>query len=1033
MDVDTHELAHIVERRELPLASDTAGSALARELVKHLRGEVRFDDGYRALYATDASNYRQVPIGVVVPRDVNDVVAAVAICRAFGAPIVSRGGGTSLAGQACNAAVVLDFSKYVHGILEIDPEQRFAVVEPGVVLDELRARAEEFHLTFGPDPSTHSHCTLGGMIGNNSCGVHSMMAGSTSDNVEALEVLTYDGARLTVGKITEAELDALAHEGGRRGEIHRAVRDFLARYASAIRTGFPDIPRRVSGYNLPALLDEGGPHLARSLVGSEGTLVTILSAKVRLVHSPRARVLLVLGYPSIFEAADHIPEIRESRPIGLEGIDDVLVDDMKRKKLHPERVRLLPEGRGWLLVELGGDTREDAESQARALMSRLERSPLAPSMKLFDDPREAEIVWKVRESGLGATARVPGLPDTWEGWEDSAVAPEKLGSYLRRFRALLDRYGYRAALYGHFGQGCLHTRIPFDLKHREGIAKLRSFVEEAADLVVAHGGSLSGEHGDGQSRAELLPKMFGPELIRAFEEWKAIWDPSNKMNPGKIVRPHRLDQDLRLGPDYRPHTRPTHFRFPEDEGSFGYATERCVGVGECRRLEGGTMCPSYMVTREEMHSTRGRARLLFEMMRGDAIREGWRSEAVREALDLCLSCKGCKGDCPVNVDMATYKAEFLSHYYEGRLRPRSAYAFGLVYWWARLASLVPGLANFATRTPVLSPMLKRAAGIEPSRRLPPFAPVTFKAWWHRSARRREQARGARPVLLWVDTWSNHFEPQIALAAVDALEDAGFRIVVPRRSLCCGRPLYDYGMLRLAKRMLRQVLDTLRPMLRAKVPVVGLEPSCISVFRVELPNLFPDDADARRLRDQSFTLGELLFRHANGWEPPRLERRALVQGHCHHKSVLDLASDVALLRRMGLNAEVLDAGCCGMAGAFGYEREHHAVSVACAERHLAPAIRHAPDDALIVADGFSCRGQIAHQTGRRALHTAQLLQMARQQGPGGPRGPMPERGHVGVHLPGSGARKVRSAVLLVASAAAALAWIRSRRRRLRQNE
>lgn len=965
------------EHRILPLARGATPTELERALRRELRGEVRFDDGDRALYATDASNYRQVPIGVVVPRDEHDAIAAVAVCRRFGAPIVARGGGTSLAGQGCNVAVLIDCSKYLHHILELSTDPPFARVEPGVVLDELRARAEQHHLTFGPDPATHNHCTLGGMIGNDSCGVHSMMAGCTSDNVEELDIVTYDGARFTVGATSEAALDAAIREGGRRGEIFRAVRAFRDRHAAAIRRGFPNIPRRVSGYNLPSLIGADGPHLARALVGSEGTLVTILSAKVRLVPSPPVRALLALGYPSIFEAADHITEVRASGPIGLEGLDEVLVDDMKIKGLHPERLQLLPDGCGWLLAEFGGETRAEAEQHARALMSRLSRAPRPPSMKLFDDPAEEAIVWKVRESGLGATARVPGQADTWEGWEDAAVPPEQLGSYLRGFQKLLDRYEFRAALYGHFGQGCVHTRIPFDLKHAEGIARFHAFVEEAADLVVAHGGSLSGEHGDGQSRAELLPRMFEPELIRAFAEWKGIWDPDNKMNPGKIVRPYRLDENLRLGTDYHPAKVETHFQFRDDRGSFSDAAERCVGVGECRRLGGGTMCPSYMVTREEKHSTRGRARLLFEMLRGDALHDGWRSEPVRDALDLCLSCKGCKGDCPVNVDMATYKAEFLSHYYQHRLRPRSAYAFGLIYWWARAASWFPELANWFVRAPIISRISKWLAGIEPSRVVPPFAPQSFRQYWRRHRRAAPRTEGP-PVLLWVDTWNNHFQPAVALAAVDALEDAGFRVVVPERSLCCGRPLYDYGMLALAKRQLAQILDELRPALRAGLPIVGLEPSCISVFRDELPGLFPDDPDALRLRDQSSLLPELL-RRTPGWARPQLAGPAVVQGHCHHKSVLDFDAEPALLRELGLEPDVLDSGCCGMAGAFGYERAHHAVSIACAERVMAPAIRSAPDDALVVADGFSCRTQIEHQTGRRALHTAEVLQQARTPG------------------------------------------------------
>jgi Fe-S oxidoreductase len=539
----------------------------------------------------------------------------------------------------------------------------------------------------------------------------------------------------------------------------------------------------------------------------------------------------------------------------------------------------------------------------------------------------------------------------------------------------------------------VHTRIPFDLRTDRGIATFRSFVEEAADLVVSHGGSLSGEHGDGQSRAELLPRMFSPDLMRAFEELKAIWDPKNRMNPGKIVHPYRLDENLRLGAEYRRPQVETHFRFPEDRDSFAYATERCVGVGECRRLDGGTMCPSFMVTREEAHSTRGRAHLLFETMRG-GLREGWRSDAVREALDLCLSCKGCKSDCPVNVDVATYKAEFLSHYYRGRLRPRSAYVFGLLHWWVRIGSLAPWLANWLMRAPVLSRLLKLIAGVAPARELPPLAPVTFRAWWRSHSARNA---GGPKVLLWVDTFNDHWQPSVLVAAVDVLEAAGFHVVVTSRSICCGRPLYDYGMLPFAKRMLREILEELRPYIRAAIPVVGLEPSCIAVFRDELGNLFPNDPDARSLGRQSFMLDELLATNGDLWNAPRLERKALVQGHCHQKAIMQLEHHAEILNRVGVEAEILESGCCGMAGGFGYEHSHYSVSVACGERRLLPSVRNAPKDVIIIADGFSCREQIRQHTDRKALHLAQVLQMAKAQGPKGPDGPFPEAGYASAEL------------------------------------
>jgi Fe-S oxidoreductase len=596
-------------------------------------------------------------------------------------------------------------------------------------------------------------------------------------------------------------------------------------------------------------------------------------------------------------------------------------------------------------------------------------------MRLFDDREDERRVWKIRESGLGATARVPQKKDTWEGWEDSAVPPERMGTYLRDFRKLLDRYGYHGALYGHFGQGCLHTRIDFDLATAGGIDRYREFIHAAADLVVGYGGSFSGEHGDGQSRAELLPKMFGPELIQAFREFKAIWDPDGKMNPGKVVDPYRSDENLRLGKDFTLQPVETHFKYPGDAGSFGRATLRCVGVGECRRESGGVMCPSYRVTREEMHSTRGRAHLLYEMLRSGSALRGWRDKQVREALDLCLACKGCKSDCPVNVDMATYKAEFLSHYYKRRIRPRSAYALGLVFWWSRVASHLPGVANFFTQTPFLRGAAKAAAGISSHRRIPPFAKEPFTRWF----RSRERVpRTGRRVLLWPDTFTNYFEPEIARAAVRVLEEAGLSVDLPGATLCCGRPLYDYGMLDLAGHLLRKILRALARDIRDGTPVIGLEPSCLAVFRDELGELFPHDEDARRLRRQSFLLSEFLDRQVHAYRVPRLERTALVQTHCHHHAVMGFDAERRLLDGMGLDYRNPETGCCGMAGSFGFEATHEEISMKCGEELLLPEVRRADPDTLILADGFSCREQILQGTGRKAIHLAQALEMALQQ-------------------------------------------------------
>jgi FAD/FMN-containing dehydrogenase/Fe-S oxidoreductase len=1011
---------NFVERAQASRSSQVEAAGLAEALRGQIRGDVRFDSGSRALYATDGSNYRQVPIGVVLPRDVDDVLATVSLCCQFGAPLLCRGGGTSLAGQCCNVAVILDFSKYMARILEIDPVRRIARVQPGVVLDNLRNAAEKHHLTFGPDPATHDRCTLGGMIGNNSCGVHSVMAGKTDDNIEELEVLTYDGVRLKVGQnFIRDHVGTGGPESSGRGDSDRAtqVRESLKQiadqYGDLIRRKFPNIPRRVSGYNLNHLLPENGFNVARALVGSEGTCVTVLEATCRLVESPSERVLLVIAYPDIYQCADHVPDILAHDPIGLEGFDDIFVGYTRTKGINSEGLSLLPEGGGWLMVEFGASTAQEAEAQARALMENLSRSSNPPNLHLLTDKQQAKRIWEVRESALGVTSHVSGEPLNWEGWEDAAVAPEMLGGYLRDLRKLMAAFSYKGSLYGHFGHGCVHTRINFDLQSKDGIAKFRKFMEEAADLVVSYGGSLSGEHGDGQSRAELLPKMFGPELMQAFREFKSAWDPDWKMNPGKVIgllgkTPYKLDENLRLGAGYAPWEPETRFQFPADQGSLAGATLRCVGVGKCRRDEGGVMCPSYRVTREEEHSTRGRAHLLWEMTQGEVIRDGWRSEEVKQSLDLCLACKGCKSDCPVGVDVATYKAEFLSHYYEGRLRPFNAYAFGNIDLWARLASNAPGLANLATQLPIFRDLAKFVAGIPAPRSIPPFAPETFKSRFYRTRvsgakDSRKNVLGSRsafgwrsasssalghplsdgalapedapPVLLWPDTFNNYFLPGTAMAAADVLEAAGFRVIVPRANLCCGRPLYDHGMLDRAEALLLQILDELSPEIEAGIPVIGLEPSCVAVFRDELVNLFPHDQRAQALARQTYLLSEFLETHARHFQLPRLERTALLHGHCHHKSIQKMTAEESVLRRMGIDFRQPAPGCCGMAGSFGFERDKYDVSQAIGELELLPAVRSAPSDCLIIADGFSCREQIAQGTDRHALHLAEVLQMA----------------------------------------------------------
>jgi FAD/FMN-containing dehydrogenase/Fe-S oxidoreductase len=1026
-------------------------AALERELHNTIQGEVRFSDGDRALYSTDSSNYRQIPIGVVIPRDRSDVIAAVAACRKFSAPITCRGGGTSLAGQCCNVAVIIDFTKYMNRIIEINPEQKLARVEPGLILDELQKALKKDGLIFGPDPATHNHCAIGGMLGNNSCGVHSVMAefygggARCSDNVREMEVLLYDGTVMRVGKTHDADLAQIINEGGRRREIYKKLVGLRDKYGELVRQRFPKIPRRVSGYNLDDLLPENGFNVARALIGTEGTCVIILEATLELIVIPPVRSLVVLGYPDIYHAGDHIPEIRKYKPVGLEGIDDVLIDAMKLKHIHPRNLEILPEGKGWMLVEFGGKTREEADEPAKKLMVELKAQRNAPTMRLVDDPEPEAVVWEIRDAGLGASARVPNQPDTWEGWEDSTVLPNDIGNYLRDFRALLNKHNYLCTLYGHFGQGLVHTRIDFGLKTHEGIQTYLRFTDDAAELIKRYGGSLSGEHGDGQSRGELLPKMFGDELVQAFCEFKEIWDPDWKMNPGKIVKPYRRDENLRYGEHYDPPQWRTYFEYPADRGSFSYALERCVGVGKCRRHEHGTMCPSYMVTREEEHSTRGRARLLWEMLNGEVIgKNRWRDAKVKEALDLCLACKGCKADCPVNVDMATYKAEFLAHYYRHRLRPIHAYAFGLIHVWSRLAQISPGIVNFVNRAPITGDLVKALIGVAPRRQMPMFARESFKKWFARNrgnfigSTRAASGLGNsgdephagtatasdrgdnKRVILWPDTFNNFFHPETAIAAVTVLEDAGFRVVIPDVDLCCGRPLYDYGMLDTAKRWLRQILAALHHEIEAGTSVVGLEPSCTAVFRDELKELFPQDEDARRLSKQTFTLAEFLTEH--DYQPRKLTCKAIVHGHCHHKAIMKMDCDCELLKKIGLDLEVLDSGCCGMAGAFGFEKDHYDVSIACGERVLLPKVRASAKDTLILADGFSCREQIRQTTDRRALHLGQVLEMAIDEGPLGPAGNYPEHTYVRSEFARPSLRKVATVAALAAVAIGGLAKI-----------
>ncbi len=903
----------------------------------------------------------------------------------------------------------------------------------------LRDAAERHQLTYAPDPATHNRCTLGGMIGNNSCGVHGLLGGKVVDNVESLDILLYDGTRMTVGKTSSEELDGILRAGGRRGQIYAGLKGIRDKYADLVRKKFPRIPRRVSGYNLDELLPESSFHVARALVGTEGTCVNVLSATLNLTESPQHRVLTVLGFPDDFSAADAVPLALQHKPIGLEGFNHLLVEFMRRKGLAVTELNALPRGIGFLLVELGADTPEDALAQAQALARDAQSWPVPPVAHVCT-PEEARSVWHVRESALGAVVFVPGEPDRWEGWEDAAVPPELLGKYLRAITKLMDEYGYSSPFYGHYGQGCVHNRINFDFRSDAGIRNFREFIDRAADVVLSFGGSFSGEHGDGQSRAALLPKMFGPELMQAFREFKLLWDPDNRMNPGKLIDAVRVydpienlrhpllggqlpsanprqeegaasvplsythDHDIEgrvTGHDFsRADTGPsrdrasapagplsanhtpleTYFVFLKDHGSLEHATERCVGVGACRKASGGVMCPSYQATGEEMHSTRGRAHLLWEMLAGSLQTEGFQSDAVDEALSLCLSCKACKTECPVQVDMAQYKAEFLAQRYKGRIHPLHHYIFGFADKMARFGSVLPSLTNAILNGPLTSLLIKRIAGVAKQREFPKLAPKPYtKARKERipGMKRREAQLAAPQVLLWPDTWNNYYHPQSLAAAESLLTEAGFRVHIPKDHICCGRPLYDFGLLDHARAYLTNVLNRMAPHIDQNLPFIFLEPSCASVFKDELPELFPDDPRAQRLRENTWLLADFLAAKAPAFAPDRMAgKQILIHGHCHHKAVFGgPKNEIALLRQAGAEVNLIEAGCCGMAGPFGFEADKFEVSKTIANQQLLPAVANAAPGTILVADGFSCREQIDQLGHKQAIHFAEVLARA----------------------------------------------------------
>jgi FAD/FMN-containing dehydrogenase/Fe-S oxidoreductase len=962
----------------VPRADDAAEAAeLVRALRSAVAGGVDDSSRRRAEYSTDASNYRVVPSVVVFPRDVDDALAALDVARRLGVPVTSRGGGTSVAGNAVGTGVVLDWSRHVNRVLDVDPGTATARVEPGVVMAMLQKAAAPHGLRFGPDPSTQARATLGGMIGNNACGPRAVAYGRTADNVLELDVVDGRGRRFTAGK----GLDPVPG-------LDELVRAEMA----TLRTELGRFGRQVSGYSLEHLLPERGADLAKALVGTEGTVVTLLGATVRLVPVSAAPVLVVLGYPDMATAADAVPALLAHAPLAIEGMDARLVDVVRRVK-GAAAVPPLPEGAGWMMVEVGGDTLDEALERARALAA----DAGTRAVGVFPPGPEAAAMWRIREDGAGLGGRTPSGEQAWPGFEDSAVPPERLGAYLRELEALMASHGVDGLAYGHFGDGCVHLRLDVPME-RSG-DPLRAFMTDAAHLVAAHGGSLSGEHGDGRARSELLPVMYSEQALAAFGAFKDLLDPDDLLNPGVLVRPRPLDADLR-----RPHARPIPaghggFAYAHDHGDFTTAVHRCVGVGKCRAdssATGGFMCPSYLATKDEKDSTRGRARVLQEMANGSLVSRGWSSPEVHDVLDLCLSCKACSSDCPAGVDMAQYKAEVLHRTYRGRLRPVNHYVLGWLPRWTRLVTGVPGLARLSNAVLGVRPLAKvvlRLGGMDARRKMVDFAPAPFRSRVRRGEVdvRRGGApstaggtslsvtgtSGRPPVLLWTDSFSDALAPSIPVAAVRVLRAAGYEVLVPEHDACCGLTWISTGQLDGARKRLTHLLEVLGPYAVNGVPIVGLEPSCTAVLRSDLLDLLPDDPRAVAVARATRTLAELLTAPSpvgpgDRWELPDLsDVTAVVQPHCHHHAVMTYTADRTLLSEAGASFSTL-AGCCGLAGNFGMEAGHYDVSVQVAEHALLPALRDAAPGDVLLADGYSCRTQADQLAGVQGVHLAELL-------------------------------------------------------------
>jgi FAD/FMN-containing dehydrogenase/Fe-S oxidoreductase len=942
------------------------------ELKKRIEGEIRFDRYSRLLYSTDASIYQIEPIGVVVPRDKNDVQATIEIANKLNVTVLPRGGGTSLAGQAVGHSIVIDLSKYMRNVLEVNQEELWCRVQPGLVQDELNAYVRGIGLLFGPDTSTSNRATIGGMIGNNSSGAHSLTYGKTLDHVIELTVLLADGTAVTLKDLSAEEVESKSRTDTIEGRAYREVFRLAQQNKSEILARYPKIMRRVSGYNLDEFVKPQPFNLSRMVVGSEGTLATIVEAKMRLVPKPKWTAMDVIHFNDDIEALECAQMILQTKPYAMESTDKMVLN-LARGNIEQSRKLGFVQGTpdSLLMVEYAGESEADVKDQVERLETLRRREKIGYASTLAFKPEEVKAIWGVRKAGLGLLLGIKGDKKPIAFVEDTAVAPAKLPEFIKRFREVVARHDTIAGYYGHCSVGCMHIRPLINLKDESEMHKMVSIANAISDLVLEFNGSMSGEHGDGLARSHFNLKLFGPALYDAFRQIKRAFDPKNLMNPGKIVDAPAMTESLKISPRYKPWEPQTTLDFGA-QGGFARAVEMCSGMGECRKKLDGTMCPSYMGTLDEEHSTRGRANALRNAMAGRAPEQEFTGKRLYEVMDLCLECKACKAECPSNVDMAKLKYEFLDHYHRANGLPLRNKLFGRIEALNRVGSKLAPVSNWLANSSVNRWVMEIVAGIDRRRPLPQFAGETFEDWFGKHKMEGDGAKG--DVVLFHDTFNNYNTPNVAIAAARFLEKSGYHVLLSEKK-CCGRPMISEGMLGQAKENAAWNVEKLAPYAEKGTAIVGLEPSCLLTLRDEYPEFIRTKA-AKKVAENSFLFEEFVMRELNAGKLNLASntqgKKALLHGHCHQKALVGTASTIAMLKAAGYEVSEIDSGCCGMAGSFGFEKEHYDLSVKIGNRRLAPAVKAAAVEIEIAAPGISCRQQIEHLAGRKAKHPAELL-------------------------------------------------------------